>query len=107
MQGKVFFMTKCDNCENPAAYVTDDPSTRPQRFCDRCLPWHLRKRASLGLFRNPNGEPPAVEEAAPAPKRKKKADEPVVEEPVVVEEPAPVADEPVVEEVVAEAPAEA
>ena len=84
-------MVKCDNCDSPAVITTDNPAAEPQNFCEPCTPWFLVDRARAGMLPNPNaGAAAPVEEAAPAPKKKKAAEEATAELPT---QPEPI-DEP-------------
>lgn len=62
---------KCANCEKSAIYTVVNPATTSVSYCARCLPAHLRSRASAGHFPldDLSSEPP-TEEDAPTPKKR-------------------------------------
>lgn len=65
-------MTKCDNCDNAAAYTQADPGVNAVNYCHTCLPIWLHERALAGHF--PLVEP-VVEEAKTTKKKAAKSED--------------------------------
>jgi hypothetical protein len=62
-------MAKCLNCTDEAMWLVETKGARPQVFCDKDLPWFLRKDAQEGTLprvdkpADPKPTPPVKEPA--------------------------------------------
>jgi hypothetical protein len=63
---------KCANCANPADYLVKLTGVRPVKYCRKCLPKHLTKRAEAGEFPMEFAKPIPVPEVKEAPKPSKR-----------------------------------
>lgn len=69
-------MAKCLNCETDAMWLVETRGARPQVFCDKDLPWFLRKDAQDGnLPRVDIKTEPKVKETPKEPAKKAASDE--------------------------------
>ena len=76
---------KCANCDTPAAWVYDVPSSKTVAFCEAHLPTFLSRQADSGALRKPDSYEKAVETA---PAVKKAAPKKSTEDAATIEDPA-------------------
>lgn len=80
-------MAKCLNCTDEAMWLVETRGARPQVFCDKDLPWFLRKDAQEGNL--PRVDAEGVKEEAASPKKSAKKAAAPAEDPAATETATP------------------